>query len=72
MIVKKDPKKESHPEILDNVLSLYKEGAPCHSSLFHRHKIFHALPKETQVEKCVIKCKGKDTESFDLIYEFAK
>ena len=72
MVIKIDPKKESYPEILDNVLNLYKEGAPCHSSLFHKHKIFNALPKETQVEKCVIKCKGKDKESFDFICEFAK
>ena len=58
MIKKLDPEKESHPEFLDSIFELYKAGAPCHSSLFHKHEKFRTLPKETQVEKCVIKCKG--------------
>ena len=67
MIKKLDPKKESHPDILDNVLTLYKFGAPCHTSLFHKHKIFRTLPRETQVEKCVIKCKSKNLLLYGIV-----
>ena len=67
MIKKLDPKKESHPDILDNVLTLYKFGAPCHTSLFHKHKIFRTLPRETHVEKCVIKCKSKNLLQCEIV-----
>ncbi len=61
MVKKANKTKKSTPEYVDKVLSLYTEGAPCHSSLFKNHKDIHGRPKEVEVGPCNVSCKtGKD------------
>ena len=45
------------PHYMEQVLNLYLEGAPCHSSLFkHLPQIF-SRPLEVEIGKCQVKCK---------------
>ena len=58
MVKKINRTAKAKPEAVDKALTLYPNGAPCHSSLFHGKGKIHSRPRQVEVKKCKVKCKG--------------